>query len=133
VVSGHHLREAHNDYLQLAIEGGLLLGAPIAAAAVMFAAAVRRQFGSPADWTYWIRLGAVTGILAIAVQSLVEFSLQMPGNATFLAVLCALALHRRVSPPLRPDTTPSAASPGPRPSGRRVPRSATPQHAANFL
>lgn len=27
-VPGQHLREAHNDYLQLAAEGGLLLGVP---------------------------------------------------------------------------------------------------------
>jgi hypothetical protein len=35
----------------------------------------------------------VTGLLAIAVQSLVEFSLQMPGNAAMFAVLCGVALH----------------------------------------
>jgi O-antigen ligase len=109
VVAGHHLREAHNDYLQLAIEGGLLLGVPLVAAVVTFAAAVRRQFSSSTDWTYWIRLGAVTGILAVAVQSIVEFSLQMPGNASFFAVLCAIAIHRRGSPPTAPDTSPSAA------------------------
>jgi O-antigen ligase len=109
VVAGLHLREAHNDYLQLAIEGGLLLGVPLVAAVVMFATTVRRQFFSSADWTYWIRLGAVTGILAVAVQSIVEFSLQMPGNATFFAVLCAFAIHRRGSPPPAPGTSPSAA------------------------
>ena len=43
-ISGRHLQEAHNDYLQLAIEGGLLLGIPIAVAVVTFALMVRRRF-----------------------------------------------------------------------------------------
>jgi hypothetical protein len=44
---------------------------------------------------YWIRFGAAAGLAAIALQSTVEFSLQMPGNATLFVVLCALALHQR--------------------------------------
>jgi hypothetical protein len=35
----------------------------------------------------------VTGLCAIAVQSMVEFSLQMPGNAALCAVLLGIALH----------------------------------------
>ncbi len=45
---------------------------------------------------YWIRFGAATGLAAIAIQSAVEFSLQMPGNAVLFVVLCAIALHERV-------------------------------------
>jgi hypothetical protein len=39
-------------------------------------------------------LGAVTGIVAIAFQEIVEFILQMPGNAAFFTVLCAIAVRR---------------------------------------
>jgi O-antigen ligase len=92
-IPGQHLREAHNDYLQLAAEGGVLLGIPIAAAIVVFAAQVRRRLQEDVGSIWWIRMGAVTGLLAIAVQSLVEFSLQMPGNAAMFAVLCGVALH----------------------------------------
>lgn len=89
-----HLAEAHNDYLQLAAEGGLLLAVPIAIAVVAFALDVRRRFrASPGSSIYWIRMGAVTGIAAVALQSLVEFSLQMPGNAALFTVLCGIALH----------------------------------------
>ena len=91
---GLHLREAHNDYLQLAAEGGLLVGIPIAGALVMFAILVRRRFRGSSGSSYWTRAGAVMGIIAIAVQATVEFSLQMPGNAVLFAVLCAIALHR---------------------------------------
>ncbi len=51
-----------------------------------------REPSSDAD--YWIRIGAVTGILAIAFQELVDFSLQMPGNAALFVVLLVLASRR---------------------------------------
>ena len=91
---GFHLREAHNDYLQLAAEGGLLLGAPIVFTAAALMRDVRQRFAGSHGSSYWIRLGAVAGLGAIALQSTVEFSLQMPGNAALCAVLGGIALHR---------------------------------------
>ena len=96
VLRDQHALEAHNDYLQLASEGGLLLGVPIVIALGVFARAVSRRFRAREDDTrgYWIRVGASVGLLAIAVQSIVEFSLQMPGNAAMFVTLAAVALHR---------------------------------------
>lgn len=93
-----HLREAHNDYLQLAAEGGLLLGIPIAVSIAAFARALRQRVREDVGSIWWIRMGAITGLIAIALQSIVEFSLQMPGNAAMFAVIAGLALHdgRRV-------------------------------------
>lgn len=90
-----HFQEAHNDYLQLLVEGGLLLAIPVALAVVALARAIRRRFveGRDDTMTHWIRVGATTGLVAIGAQSLVEFSLQMPGNAALCAVLMAVALH----------------------------------------
>jgi hypothetical protein len=106
-----HFQEAHNDYLQLAAEGGMLIGVPLLLTLAIFARDVRRRFReAPKDGTsYWLRVGAVVGLLAVALQSLVEFSLQMPGNAALFAVVAAIALHR--SPNLRPAVEP-AAPPG---------------------
>ena len=89
--------EAHNDYLQLAAEGGLLLCLPIVAVAALFVREVRRRFRERMDdtRTWWLRAGAVTGIAAIALQEFVDFSLQMPGNAALFCVLAAIAVHRR--------------------------------------
>ena len=91
-----HAVEAHNDYLQLAAEGGLLLGLPIAAAVVVFAREVRRRFRESTDdtRTWWLRAGALTGLGGLALQSIVDFSLQMPGNAVLFALLMAIAVHR---------------------------------------
>jgi hypothetical protein len=41
---------------------------------------------------YWIRAGAAVGLLAIATQETLEFSLQIPVNALLFCTLAALAL-----------------------------------------
>ena len=69
--------------------------------------AMRDQRGST-EW--WLRAGAVTSLVAIAIQESVEFSLQMPGNAALFAVVCALALQRTPASRDEPenDRVPSA-------------------------
>ena len=91
-----HFAQAHNDYLQLAAEGGVLLTVPAAFLALILASHIWKRFrdrtGSTTSW--WVRAGAVTGLVAMALQEVVDFSLQMPGNAVLCAVLLGLALHR---------------------------------------
>jgi O-antigen ligase len=90
-----HYVEAHNDYLQLLAEGGALLTAPALLAVAAFAMLVRRRFREEMSLTsYWLRVGAVTSLGAIALQEMVDFSLQMPGNAALFAVVCAVAIHQ---------------------------------------
>jgi O-antigen ligase len=88
--------QAHNDYLQVAAEGGLLVGLPALAALLLIGQGIRRRFvvGDHEPARYWLRAGAVAGLAGIAAQSLVEFSLQKPGNTVLFVVLVALALHR---------------------------------------
>ena len=96
-----HYVEAHNDYLQLLVEGGWLVAVPALVLAYLFAREVRRRFREGQDdrTGYWVRLGAVTGIVAIAFQEVVEFSLQMPGNAALFTVLCAIAVRKASAKP----------------------------------
>jgi hypothetical protein len=91
-----HYVEAHNDYLQLLAEGGWMVTVPALVLIGLFAREVRRRFREGLDdrTGYWLRLGAVTGIVAVAFQEIVEFSLQMPGNAALFTVLCAMAVRR---------------------------------------
>jgi hypothetical protein len=95
--SKQNVREAHNDYLQLAAEGGLLFGVPVALTLLLCVSSIRTRFASDQDdpSTTWIRFGAAIGLAAIGLQSLVEFSLQKPGNAVTFVVLAAVALHKR--------------------------------------
>ena len=89
--------EAHNDYLQLVAEGGILLVVPVGIAFFVLVREVRRRFREGGDdaMTYWLRAGAVTGLLALSLQSLVDFSVQMPGNAVLFVTLWAIAIHER--------------------------------------
>jgi hypothetical protein len=108
--------EAHNDYLQLMAEGGVLLTAPAAICAVLLLRDIRRRGKQdPPSTTWWLRRGALMGLLAIGLQETVEFSLQMPGNAVIFAVLCAIALHKP-----HDQRPPAARSHSPRPRLRVV-------------
>jgi hypothetical protein len=88
--------QAHNDYLQIAAEGGLLVLVPAAIAIGVVLLGIRRRMtaGLDDEQTAWIRTGAVAGLVGIAAQSLIEFSLQMPGNTALFVLLLAIALHR---------------------------------------
>ena len=106
---GFHMAQAHNDYLQLLAEGGLLVVIPAAAAAVFLARAVRRSVRAARGEGrgYWVRAAAAVGLLAIALQEIVEFSLQIPVNALLFCTLAAVALARDNIP--RPKERPGAA------------------------
>jgi len=101
--SGHGLsyNQAHNHYLQVAAEGGLLLGLPVAVALVLLlregAAALKRDRSG----MYWLRAGAAGGLAGVAVQSLLETGLLTPANSVMAAVAAAILLHvpGRYGPP----------------------------------
>jgi len=87
--------QAHNEYLQILAEGGVLVAVPILIALGLIVSDIRhRMRGGDEPSTYWLRAGAVAGLVGIATQSLLDFSLQMPGNAMMCIVLVAIALHR---------------------------------------
>lgn len=90
-----HYAQAHGDYVQLAAEGGLLLLIPAVIIIVFFARNVRRRLREDerGSTTWWLRAGAITSLIAMALQETVEFSLQIPGNAALFVVVCAIALH----------------------------------------
>lgn len=84
---------AHNEFLQLLAEGGLLVGVPIVwtvTAACHQAIGALRAERSP---VFWMRVGAVAALAAVAVQSLWDTGLRMPANAVLFAIVAAMALH----------------------------------------
>jgi O-antigen ligase len=94
-----YFNQAHNHYLQIAAEGGLLL---CAAAATAFAAYLRRAFHHLVDdrsGMFWLRAGALCGLGAVALQSLWETGLTMPANAVLAAILAAVVVHQRHGDP----------------------------------
>ena len=88
-----YFNQAHNHYLQLAAEGGLLLAVPTIVALVFLARLARRRLSRDRAGLYWIQAGAAAGLVAVAVQSLWETGLRMPANAALAAVLAAIVVH----------------------------------------
>jgi O-antigen ligase len=94
--------QAHNHYLQIAAEGGVLL---MAAGALVIAALIgsaRRRLADDASGLVWVRAGAACGLCAVGLQSLWETGLVMPANAALAAVLAAIVDYER-----QDDTTAS--------------------------
>lgn len=102
---GEHAAQAHNDYLQVFAEGGLLLCIPAATIVGILVGQIRSRLRDdrPGGSMIWIRRGAITGLIAIALQEVADFSLQMPGNAFLFVVLTAVALAS-------PDAVPPQAA-----------------------
>jgi O-antigen ligase len=86
--------QAHDQYLQFAAEGGLLLLLPLAWLAIVFARDAAVRLSHDTSSMFWIRLGALAAIVGVVVQSVWETGLRMPANALLLAVVAAVAVAR---------------------------------------
>ncbi len=84
---------AHNDYAEALVETGILGGALILAAIVIFLrSAFRNLTQRLRDDTGWLQLGASLGVCALLLHSGVDFNLHIPANAAWLAAASAIAL-----------------------------------------
>lgn len=85
--------DAHNEYLQLAAEGGVLVGVPLALAALALCSSIARRLREDRSKGFWIRAGAVASLTGLLVQSIWETGLTMPANDVLFAIVCAIAVH----------------------------------------
>jgi O-antigen ligase len=85
--------QAHNHYLQVAAEGGLLVGVPVCLALALLARGAWRRLQADHSAMYFIRAGALSGLIGVALQSVWETGLTIPANAALAAVLAAIAIH----------------------------------------
>ena len=84
--------EAHNQYLQVAAEGGVLLGIPALAAMVALAAAAVRALRRRDDPLHWMRIGASAALVSVAIQAIWETGLSLPANSMLAAVAAAIVV-----------------------------------------
>ena len=86
------VNEAHNDYVQLAVETGLV-GFAIACSFIVlvYHRGLRRMEQWQTDIRSAAALAALIGLTGILVHSLSDFNLQIPANAALFFALAALA------------------------------------------
>jgi O-antigen ligase len=86
------VNEAHNDYLQLLCEMGLLgFGTMVWFLIVLYRTALRKIGNWTSDVSGAVTLACTLGITGILVHSLLDFNLQIPANAALFYVLCTIA------------------------------------------
>ena len=88
---GYAIGQAHNQYLQIAAEGGFMISAPAVLALTIFLILFRRRLLDADSSDYLIRAGAGAGMAGAVLQSVWETGLRMPANAMLFAVLAAIA------------------------------------------
>jgi hypothetical protein len=93
------INQAHDEYLQVFVEGGIPLAALAVFSIVVAWSEARRRLRGDATPAGWLRAGAVSGMTAVAVQSIWDTGLRMPANAVLFAVLGAIAFHERSASP----------------------------------
>lgn len=124
--SGLLMNQAHNDYLQVLIETGVLGFACV----IWFIVALywtgfrnlRATSGSDVTTT----LGALVGCTGILVHSLSDFNLHVPANAALFFLLCGIASrgleHQKLRPHALRSTTAVDLNNSPQRSGRKFER-----------
>lgn len=89
----NHFDHAHNDYIQFAIEYGLIGGLPLAAFVLLALwRALQALWRRDSLFRSGVGFGAAMGIIAIGIHSSTDFNLQIPANAATFVVLCAIAV-----------------------------------------
>jgi O-antigen ligase len=96
------VNEAHNDYLQLLVETGLLgLATMLWFLATIFRRAPKKIGHWESEMSGAVTLACLLGLSGILVHSAVDFNLQIPANAALFYVMCTIAAAKPFSVPAR--------------------------------
>ncbi len=106
VSGGGIYSHAHNDYLELAVEGGAV-GVGLAGWFLYFILRTWRQFTRRRDsLAIYLYMGALAGLASILVHSVTDFNLHIGANGLyffFICSLCVAAAHTRIRGSSRPS------------------------------
>jgi O-antigen ligase len=92
---------AHNDYLQVLSDGGVVGGAIALWFLVVMARGMAQAARASNAFMRALGVGSAAGIFALLVHSIFDFNLQIPSNALLFLVLSAIVL--RVSSEIRSE------------------------------
>lgn len=91
--------QAHSEYLELLASGGLIGVVLFAWFIVALLQRIQRVLETYTAAQRLFAIGAVIGIVGVAVHSLVDFGLHMPANALVFVMLLAMLSLRRLDQP----------------------------------
>jgi O-antigen ligase len=83
--------QAHNDYLQILADSGMIGGVLALWFIWVVLQDVRRGMRARDPLIAGLALGSGAGIVGLLVHSLLDFNLQLPANAMMFLLLCAMA------------------------------------------
>jgi O-antigen ligase len=96
------VNQAHNDYLQLLVEMGLLgFGTMFWFLLTLYTRAIKKIEHWTSEISGAVTLACVLGLSGILVHSAVDFNLQIPANAALFYVLCTIAASEPFARPAR--------------------------------
>jgi O-antigen ligase len=96
------VNEAHNDYLQLLVEMGLLgFATMLWFLLTLYTRAIKKIGNWTGEMSGAVTLACVLGLSGILVHSAVDFNLQIPANAALFYVLCTIAAAEPFAQPAR--------------------------------
>jgi O-antigen ligase len=96
------VNQAHNDYLQLLVEMGLLgFGTMLWFLVTLYRRAIKKMGNWTSEIGGAVTLACVLGLSGILVHSAVDFNLQIPANAALFYVLCTIAAAEPFAQPAR--------------------------------
>jgi O-antigen ligase len=96
------VNEAHNDYLQLLVEMGLLgFATMVWFVATLYVQSLRKIKDWTSDISGAVTLACMLGLSGILVHSAIDFNLQIPANAALFYVMCTVAASEPFAQPAR--------------------------------
>jgi O-antigen ligase len=124
------VNEAHDDYLQLLVEMGLMGFATMVWFVVaLYARCLRKIKDWADDISGAVTLACMLGLSGILVHSAIDFNLQIPANAALFYVMCTIAASEPFVQPARkrravrtipPEEMMTAQEPLPQSAGNRT-------------
>jgi len=88
-----YLRQPHNDYLELMTDTGLIGFGLLILFIYRVAVVLRRGIASVDSETLPLLAALTSGVVAIAIEEIFDFDLQIPANAFLLTILLGLSLR----------------------------------------
>lgn len=89
------VNRAHNDYLELFFDGGLLMTVPAAVLVIVLVLVWWRRLRNPVRDSFTdLQRAAGLGLALVLIHSLLDFNLHIPANMGYFAFLAGLMMHK---------------------------------------